>query len=107
LLKRETLSKLDFTTGITTAEPGDKMPKVYAWEKCYRELLEETDPAKLPERLLIAERTILNRVQALDRTRTRQSVNELAWLQKAIERLAAIQVEVLKEIELKGKAAGA
>jgi len=83
------------------------MPKVYAWEKCYRELLEETDPAKIPERLLIAERTILNRVRALDRTCTRQSVNELAWLQKAIERLAAIQVEVLKEIELKGKAAGA
>ena len=83
------------------------MPKVYVWEKCYRELLEETDPAKIPERLLIAERTILNRVRALDRTRTRQSVNELAWLQKAIERLAAIQVEVLKEIELKGKAAGA
>jgi hypothetical protein len=83
------------------------VPRVYAWEKCYRELLEETDPAKLPERLLIAERTILNRVLVLDRMRTRQSVNELAWLQKAIERIAAIQVEVLQEIEPKGKAVGA
>jgi hypothetical protein len=75
------------------------MPKIYAWEKCYRAVLDETDPAKIPERLLIAERTILNRVLELKNVSTRLAVNELAWLQKATERLAAIQAVALLRIE--------
>jgi hypothetical protein len=82
------------------------MPKVYAWEKCYREVLEENDPAKIPERLLVAERTILSRVQELKDSSTRPAVNELAWLQKATEKLAEIQAMALLRIE-RAKARGA
>ena len=75
------------------------MPKIYAWEKCYREVLEENDPAKIPQRLLIAERTILSRVLELKNVSTRPAVNELAWLHKATERLAEIQAKALLSIE--------
>jgi len=74
------------------------MPKIYAWEKCYREVL-ENDPAKIPQRLLIAERTILSRVLELKNVSTRPAVNELAWLHKATERLAEIQAKALLSIE--------
>jgi len=81
--------------------------RIYRWEKCYREALEEIDPAKVPARLLIAEQTIRNRVLELDRAPTRQAVNELAWLKMAIDRLAEVQSSAFKDIDAKGKAAGA
>ena len=83
------------------------MPRIYRWEKCYREALEENDPAKIPARMLIAEETIRNRLLELNRAPTRQAVNELAWLKMAIDRLAEVQSGALKDNEAKGKAAGA
>jgi hypothetical protein len=83
------------------------MPRIYRWEKCYREALKEIDLAKVPARLLIAERTIRNRMLELNRAPTRQAVNELASLKMAIDRLAEVQSGAFGNIDAKGKAAGA
>ena len=65
------------------------MACIYAWEAVYRKAIEETDPTKTLERVYDAEQVILERVKQLASVATRHSINELAWLQKAIERLRA------------------
>lgn len=73
------------------------MPFIYSWEPVYKAAIDETDPAKRPERLLRAEETILNRIIELERVPTRQSINELAWLEKAVGGLAKVQSELLSK----------
>ena len=71
------------------------MTHIYKWEEVYKAAKEETDPAKVRERVLVAEEVILNRVTELSKVATRHSINELAWLEKAIEGLAKLQSEKL------------
>jgi hypothetical protein len=69
------------------------MTRIYAWEAVYRKAIEETDPTKTLERVYAAEQVIFERVNELVSVATHHSINELAWLQKAIERLAQIRLE--------------
>jgi hypothetical protein len=71
------------------------MTRIYRWEEAYKAAIDETDPAKRPERSLEAERTILTRILELERLSTRHSINELAWLEKAVEGLAKLQSDIL------------
>jgi len=71
------------------------MTRIYRWERAYKAAIDETDPAKRPERLHQAEQTILNRIRELERVSTRHSINELAWLEKAVECLTRLQSEIL------------
>jgi hypothetical protein len=66
------------------------MPHIYPWETIYKAALVETDPAKRSAAITAAEQTVLRRVSELERTATRRSINELAWLEKAIEGLAKL-----------------
>jgi hypothetical protein len=69
------------------------MPRTYAWEAVYRKAIEEADPTKVIERVYAAEQVIFERVKQLASVATRHSINELAWLQKAIERLEQIRLD--------------
>ncbi|MGA8554870.1 MAG: hypothetical protein WB630_10665 [Candidatus Acidiferrales bacterium] len=69
------------------------MTRIYAWEAVYRKAIEETDPTKTLERVYAAEQVILERVKELASVATRHSINEIAWLQKAIERLEQIRLD--------------
>lgn len=71
------------------------MTRIYRWERAYKAAIDETDPAKRPERLLQAEQTVLTRILELQRVSTRHSINELAWLEKALEGLTKLQSEIL------------
>jgi hypothetical protein len=71
------------------------MTRIYRWERAYKAAIDETDPAKRPERLLQAEQTVLTRILELERVSTRHSINELAWLEKALEGLTKLQSEIL------------
>ena len=66
------------------------MPHIYKWEREYRAALEETDPNKIPNAVLAAQEVLLHRVRELEKRATRSSINELAWLEKAIDRLAGL-----------------
>lgn len=69
------------------------MARIYAWEAVYRKAIEETDPTKILECVYDAEHVILERIKQLASVATRHSINELAWLQKAIERLEQIRLD--------------
>jgi hypothetical protein len=73
------------------------MTRIYRWERAYKAAIDETDPAKRPERLLHAEQTVLTRILELERVSTRHSINELAWLEKAVEGLTKLQSDVLSK----------
>jgi hypothetical protein len=71
------------------------MTRIYRWERAYKAAIDKTDPAKRPERLLQAEQTVLTRILELERVSTRHSINELAWLEKALEGLTKLQSEMI------------
>ncbi len=68
------------------------MSQIYRWEREYRAALEETDPNKIPNAVTAAQDVILRRIRELQKRATRSSINELAWLEKAIDRLAGIRL---------------
>jgi hypothetical protein len=68
------------------------MTRIYSWERVYRVALEETDPNKIPSAVMAAQEVVLDRVRELEKRATRSSINELAWLEKAVDRLAAIRL---------------
>jgi hypothetical protein len=69
------------------------MAKIYEWEKVYKLALDEKDPAKIRGRRTAAEKVFEARRQALAGLRTRAAINELAWLQKAIDRMAKLRAQ--------------
>jgi|ERR1700722_1569583 hypothetical protein len=75
------------------------MPRIYPWESIYKAALKETDPAKRPAAIMAAEQTVLQRADELQHTATRRSINELAWLEKAIERLTKLHEEHAREMK--------
>jgi hypothetical protein len=76
---------------------GVNMPRIYSWERIYKAALEESDPAKRVAAALAAKETILQRARALEHTATRHSINELAYLEKAIECLSKLGVKAPAE----------
>jgi hypothetical protein len=68
----------------------NEMPRIYPWESTYQAALKETDPAKRPAAIMAAEEMVLRRAAELQHTATRRSINELAWLEKAIDRLTKL-----------------
>jgi hypothetical protein len=75
------------------------MPRIYPWESIYKAAIKETDPAKRPAAIMAAEEIVLRRAAELQRTATRHSINELAWLEKAIERLTKLHEEHSSEMK--------
>ena len=69
------------------------MAKIYEWEKVYRLALDEKDPTEIRERRAAAEKVFKARRKALAGMRTRAAINELAWLQKAIDRMAKLRAQ--------------
>jgi hypothetical protein len=67
------------------------MRKIYSWESIYKAAIDESDPAKRPTVVLKAEETVWERICALELTATRHSINELAYLEKAVEGLAKLR----------------
>jgi hypothetical protein len=67
------------------------MPKIYEWEKIYKEALDEKDPSKISARRTAAEKVFKSRRKALAGQRTRAAINELAWLDKADARLEKLR----------------
>jgi hypothetical protein len=68
------------------------MTRIYAWERVYRAALEETQPDKIAAAVIAAQEVVLHRVRELEQRATRRSINELAWLEKAVDRLAEIRL---------------
>ena len=66
------------------------MTRIYNWERVYRAALEETQPDKIVAAVIAAQEVVLYRARELEQRGTRRSINELAWLEKAVERLAGI-----------------
>lgn len=75
------------------------MTHIYPWEVVYRRAIEETDPAKLPDRLEAAQQAVYDRANTLASVATRHSINELAWLERAIEHLAKISLGTAERCE--------
>jgi hypothetical protein len=67
--------------------------KIYEWEKVYKLALDERDAAKARTRLAAAEKLLKSRQKALAGQRTRAAINELAWLHKAVTRIAKLRGE--------------
>jgi hypothetical protein len=75
---------------IQTAATKVAMTRIYSWEAAYREALEETQPDKIVSAVVVAQEVLLRRIRELEQRGTRRSINELAWLEKAVDRLAGI-----------------
>jgi hypothetical protein len=67
------------------------VPKIYEWEKVYKQALDEKDPAKISARRAAAEKAFKSRRKALTGLRTRAAINELAWLDKALARIEKLR----------------
>jgi hypothetical protein len=72
------------------------MTRIYGWERVYRAALEETQPDKIATAVIAAQEVVLQRVRELEQRATRRSINELAWLEKAVDRLAGILAQLPK-----------
>ena len=70
------------------------MTRIYSWERVYRAALEETQPDKIVAAVIAAQEVVLHRARELEQRGTRRSINELAWLEKAVDRLAGILAQL-------------
>jgi len=54
-----------YNSGMDPLAGSDKFPLEYVWERIYLDAILETDNAKLPERIAVAESTLNRRIEQL------------------------------------------